>query len=100
AEARLQAGRLAARRAFLARTARALAELEQTADTYVQLWRGLGRLGIKQIAALGEQIDSAELDPSRHELVGSNGARRYIVRSAGVEIDGEVIRRARLEASD
>ena len=97
AEDRLRAGRTEARHALVAKAAAALEDLEQTADTYVQLWLGLGRLGVRQIAALGEQMRASELDPSRHELVGGAEGETYVVRSAGVEVDGAVVRRARVE---
>ena len=100
AEDRLRAGRAAARHSFVDGVNASLDDLEQTVDTYVQLWLALGRLGIQQIAALGQILAADELDPSRHELVSDAGAASYVVRSGGVEIEGEVVRRARVEAFD
>ena len=97
AEARLQEGRTAARHAFVAGAATALDDLEQAADTYTQLWLGLGRLGIRRVAALGQIVAAEELDAVRHELIGDAAATTYVVRSGGVEIEGEIVRRARLE---
>jgi hypothetical protein len=98
AEARLESGRNAAKHAFAVRAAAALAGLEETMDAYAQLWLGLSRLGIAQVAPLGTVLDAGDLDPVRHEIVGEQGARSYVVRSAGIEIDGEVVRRARVES--
>jgi hypothetical protein len=97
AEARLQEGRTAARHAFVAGAATALDDLEQAADTYTQLWLGLGRLGIRQVAALGQIVAAEELDPARHELIGDPAATTYVVRSGGVRIEDDIVRRARLE---
>jgi hypothetical protein len=100
AEAQLSAGRAAARRAFIADAAEPLRDLEETVDSYVQLWLGLARIGIKQIAALGEVLSREEIDPERHEVVESRAASIYVVRSQGIAVEGEVVRRARLEAID
>jgi hypothetical protein len=99
-EQRLEAGRSAARQAFVSGAKRPLEDLEQTADTYIQLWLGLARLGISQVAALGERIDAGQIDPARHEILGEEAQRSYVVRSGGLAIEGEVVQRARVEASD
>jgi hypothetical protein len=98
ADDRLQASRTAARTAFVAQAQSAFDDLELTMDTWVQLWRGLAELGIAQVAALGEVLAAEELDPRRHEIVGSGRGASYIVRSAGIDISGEIVRRARVEA--
>jgi hypothetical protein len=98
AEERLRAGRSAARHEFVARATAALDDLEQTADSYVQLWQGLSGLGIRQVATLGHTLAPDVLDPDRHEIVGDPSAASYVVRSAGIEVEGVVVRRARVEA--
>jgi hypothetical protein len=87
-----------ARVAYIAEVRQGLDDLELTIDGYVQLWRRLARLGISQIAALGELIPREHIDPDRHELVGTATADLLVVRSAGVQVDGEVVIKARLEA--
>jgi len=100
AEARLDAGRIDARRTFAMAASKVFGDLEQTADAYIQLWLGLGRLGIRQVAALGQVLASDELDTLRHEIVGEGRGGRYVVRSSGLVVGDEVLRRARVEAVD
>ena len=98
AEAQLSAGRNAARHAFVTAAAKALEQLEETTDAYVQLWQGLAQLGISQISALGEVLHAEELDPERHEIVGEARADSYVVRSAGIVVGDDVVQRAQVEA--
>lgn len=101
-EQRLHDARLAAREAFAVAASVPLDHLEQTADAYVQLWLGLSRLGIRQIAALGQLMQRDELDPNRHELVGDDTGEStvlFVVRSAGLAVGDRIVRRARLEAA-
>jgi hypothetical protein len=72
-------------------------EIDALIDSYAQLWQGLSLLGIQQIAPLGLVIDREDLEPRRHEIVGDATAIRFVVRSPGVVIDGEVAARARVE---
>jgi hypothetical protein len=100
AEDKVSAGLAVARRAFVLEAARPLEHLEETFDAYVQLWRGLARLGIRQVAALGQVLSQLEIDPEQHEVIESRAAESYVVRSSGVAIDEEIVRRARVEAID
>ena len=87
-----------ARLAYVSDVREGLDHLELTIDGYVQLWRRLSRLGIAQIAALGEVVQREDLDPNRHDVLGDSASDRFVVRSAGVEVDGEVVIKARMEA--
>jgi hypothetical protein len=87
-----------AKLSFVDKVSTAFADLERTIDGYVQLWQRLGRLGIDQVAPLGAQLAPDELDPERHELIGDDEeATTWVVRSAGLVIDQQVITKARLE---
>jgi hypothetical protein len=87
-----------AKLSFVDKVSTAFADLERTIDGYVQLWQRLGRLGIAQVAPLGAQLTTDELDPERHELIGDDAeATAWVVRSAGLVIDQQVITKARLE---
>jgi hypothetical protein len=72
-------------------------EIDALIDSYTQLWQGLGRLGIDQVAPLGTMIAPEAVNPARHEIVAVPKASRFVVRSPGVVIDGDVVVRARLE---
>ncbi len=72
-------------------------EIDALIDSYAQLWHGFSKLGIRQIAPLGLVVAREDLDPNRHQIVGEASADHFLVRSPGVEIDGEVQVRARLE---
>jgi hypothetical protein len=87
-----------ARLAYVADVRQGLDHLELTIDGYVQLWRRLSRLGISQIAALGEIVHRDDLDPDRHNVLGDSPSGRFVVRSSGVQVDGEVVIKARMEA--
>ena len=87
-----------ARLAYVADVRQGLDHLELTIDGYVQLWRRLARLGISQIAALGEIVRRDDLDPDRHEVLGDSQSDHFVVRSSGVAVDGEVVAKARMEA--
>ena len=75
-----------------------LREIELVVDGYVQLWQGLSRKGMRQVAAPGSRIARAEFDTHRHQLVGDAGSDVFVVRSGGIEVDGLVLTRASLEA--
>jgi hypothetical protein len=87
-----------AKQAFLAETKDAFADLEMTIDGYIQLWNALGALGISQVAALGAVIERQHLDSQRHEIVGEAEGECFVVRGAGLLVDGEVITKAQVEA--
>lgn len=72
-------------------------EIDALIDSYAQLWHGFARLGIRQIAPLGLVITRDGVDADRHEIVGEADAATFIVRTPGVEVDGDVLARARLE---
>jgi hypothetical protein len=72
-------------------------EIDALIDSYAQLWHGLAQLGIRQIAPLGVNIARENIDIDRHEIVDDAAAISYVVRAPGLEIDGEVLVRARLE---
>lgn len=99
-EAKLADAREAARRVFVATAEPALIDLEQTMDAYVQLWLGLDRIGVRRIGAPGAVLDASALDPASFEVVGDAAASRYVVRSGGVRVGDDVLRRARVEAYD
>jgi hypothetical protein len=76
------------------------AEIDALVDSYAQLWQGFSRLGIQQIAPPGLLITRDELEPTRHEVVGDGDVSRFVVRSPGLEVDGEVVVRARVEGAE
>jgi hypothetical protein len=86
-----------AKLSFLAASKQAFDDLELAVDGYVQLWNALSVLGIAQVAPLGTVVESDHLDPGQYEIVGEGGSDRYIVRSAGTVIDGEVVVKALIE---
>lgn len=92
------------RQAVVAGIARAASgvfdEIDALIDSYAQLWHELARVGMRQIAPLGLTIASEEIDPDRHEIVGARDRPRFVVRTPGLEVEGRVIARARLEGVD
>jgi hypothetical protein len=86
-----------AKRSFLDQSADAFHDLELTIDGYVQLWNALGKMGISQVAALGSVIDRDQIDPTRHHIVAESEADRFLVRRAGVVVDGEVVTKSQIE---
>ncbi len=92
------------RQAVVAGLARAASgvfdEIDALIDSYAQLWHELARVGMRQIAPLGLTIASEEIDPDRHEIVGARDRPRFVVRTPGLEVEGRVIARARLEGVD
>ena len=97
-ESRIADSRRAARSGFVHRAQRAIVDLEEAADAYVQLWLGLRRSGIDRLAAPGSVVDAEALDPMKFEIVGESDTQSFVVRFGGVSVDGEVIQRARVEA--
>lgn len=100
AEAQLSEGRRAAKQSFVREGRSALEDLEDNMDAYLQLWLALRRVGISQVAALGSVLRADELETAKHAVIETTSAERYVVRSAGVMVDDEVIERARVEAYD
>jgi hypothetical protein len=72
-------------------------EIDALIDSYAQLWHELARIGLRQIAPLGQTIAADQIDPDRHEIVGARDRAQFVVRAPGLEVDGRVIARARLE---
>ena len=60
----------------------------------------LSHLGVSQVAPLGAQLTNEEVDATRHEIISPTPAARYIVRSAGLMVDGDVLVKARLEVDE
>ena len=77
-----------------------LDEIAVLFDSYMQLWRGLSRLGLQEAAPLGSVVPADDVDPDRHQIVGEKDRGRFLVRAPGLEVDGDVVVRARLEAID
>ena len=86
-----------AKLAFVGESSRAFEDLELAIDGYIQLWHALSGMGISQVAALGSVVDLEEIDPRRHEIVGDPSSARFVVRAAGIAVDGEVVSKARIE---
>jgi hypothetical protein len=87
-----------AKLAFVSETSDAFADLETAIGGYVQLWNALAGLGISQVEALGASLERQALDPQRHEIVGAESGERFVVRTAGLVVDGEVVTKAKVEA--
>jgi hypothetical protein len=65
---------------------------------YFRLRRQLSAAGWRPIEeTLGRELTRDALDPDSHEIDGTAGAERYIVRSMGVRVRGRPIRRAVVE---
>jgi hypothetical protein len=94
---RLERLQFDAKKAFVERTLPAFDDLELAIDGYIQLWQALGQLGVSQVAPLGASVSREDIDPDRHELVSEAPGERYVVRSAGIVVDGAVLVKARLE---
>lgn len=105
-EARVSAREALARQrqAVVAELARAASsvfdEIDALIDSYAQLWHGLSRIGMRQIAPLGVVLERDDVDSELHEVVGEPDRSRFVVRSPGLEVEGMVIARARVEGVD
>jgi hypothetical protein len=86
-----------AKLAFVSECRAVFDDLELAIDGYVQLWRALAGLGIAQVEPLGAIVERGTLDPTRHEIVGDANGNTYVVRAAGIAVDGEVVAPARIE---
>jgi hypothetical protein len=85
---------------FAQSAAPVFAEIDGLVDAYTQLWRGLAKLGVEQIAPLGSAIARDQLVPELHEVVGEADPVAYVVREPGLRVGDRVIQRARIEAVD
>ena len=75
--------------------------LEGVVYGYFRLRAILDDAGWRQIfSSLGDSIGYEELDPSRHEVRGNEQAERYVVRSLGIEVEGQPVVRAVVEGLD
>jgi hypothetical protein len=83
------------------RLSRPFLALEGVVYGYFRLRAILADAGWRQIApALGDSLSHADLDPARHEVRHNEDADRFVVRSLGIEIDGEPVVRAVVEGLD
>lgn len=75
--------------------------LEGVVYGYFRLRAVLDDAGWRQIfSSLGDSIGYEDLDPSRHEVRGNEHAERYVVRSLGIEVEGQPVVRAVVEGRD
>jgi hypothetical protein len=75
--------------------------LEGIVFGYFRLRALLGEAGWCQVeASLGDTISDVHLDPSRHDIRGAEGATQYVVRSLGIQVDGQAVVRAIVEGQD
>jgi hypothetical protein len=80
----------AARIAVAEASVATLAEVGALVDAYEQLLRAFADLGIAPAAPIGGELAPTELDSRLHKIAGE-ASSRYVVREAGLVVDGEVL---------